>query len=213
MTQQINLFTPILLTQKRYLSAQTMAQALAIFVFLVVVLCAYWVWSLRVASEGLRKPLAGQSLELASLQLAIQQSRAGAGPAQLALTQELQARRTELLQREKLMKELQLGLFKPGSGHAARLQLVAQSIPARVWVTEVKADDSQLAVTGFTQDPAALNDWVGKLAASPLLKGQKLATVKVENASVSAPTTLRPVWAFSLVSAIDRSSATAGANP
>lgn len=213
MTQQINLFTPILLTQKRYLSAQTMVQALAIFIFLGGSLCAYWVWSLSVASEKLRKPLAGQSLELAGLQLAIQQSRAGAGPAQLALTQELQARRAELLQREKLMRELQRGLFKPGSGHAARLQLVAQSIPARVWVTEVKADDSQLAVSGFTLDPAALNDWVGKLAASPLLQGQKLATVKVENASASAPTTLRPVWAFSLVSAIDRPPASAGANP
>lgn len=213
MTQQINLFTPILLTQKRYLSALTMARALAILICLGGGLCTYWVWSLSVASEGLRKPLIGQSRELASLQLALQQSKVGAGPAQIALTQELQARRTELLQREKLMQELQRGLFKPGWGHAARLKLVAQSIPARVWVTEVKADDSQLAVSGFTLDPAALNDWVSKLAASPLLKGQKLATVKIENASASAATALRPVWAFSLVSAIDRSSASLGGNP
>ena len=213
MTQQINLFTPIFLTQKRYLSAQTMAQALGIFLCVGGALCVYLVWSLRLASEGLRNPLMAQSRELAGLQLAIQQGRAGAGPAQLALTQELAAGRAELLQREKLLNELQRGLFKPGWGHAARLQLVAQSIPARVWVTEVKADDSQLAVSGFTLDPSALNDWVGKLAASPLLKGQKLATVKVENASASAPDALRPVWAFNLVSAIDKSSIAAGANP
>lgn len=213
MTQQINLFTPIFLAQKRYFSAQAMAQALAVFVFLGGGLCAYWVWSLDDASQGLRKSLETQSRELASLQALIQQGRASAGPAQLASTQELQNRRAELLQREKLLKELMRGLLQPGFGHAARLQLVAQSIPARAWVTEIKADDSQLAVSGFTLDPAALNDWVGKLATSPLLKGQKLETFKVEQAAASAPNSPRPVWAFSLVSAIDRSSATFGSNP
>ena len=213
MTQQINLFTPILLTQKRYFSAQAMAQALTVFVLSGGGLCAYWVWSLDAAGEQLKKSLLMQSRELASVQSVIQQGKAGSGPAQLALAQELQSRRTELLQREGLLKELKRGLFPPGSGHAARLQLVAQSIPARAWVTGIQADESQLAVSGFTLDPAALNDWVGKLAASPLLKGQKLETFKLENAVAPAPTSSRPVWAFRLVSAIDRSSATAGVHP
>lgn len=236
MAQQINLFTPILLTQKRYLSAQTMVQALAIFVVLGGGLYAYWVWSLNVASEGFRKTLTTQSRELESLQSAIKQGKAGAGPLEVALTQDLQARRTELLQREKLMRELQRGLFQPGWGHAARLQLVAESIPPQVWVTEVKADDSQLDVSGFTLEPAALNDWVAKLAASPLLQGQKLATVKVESASaamikaasgaaasvlpaapparISAmPGAPRPLWSFSLVSAVGKPAAATGGKP
>ena len=233
MPQQINLCTPILLTQKRYFSAQTMVQALAVFVVLGGSLCAYWVWSLNAASEGFTKTLATQSRELESLQSAIAQGKAGVGPVDAALTQDLQGRRTELLQREKLMEELQRGLFRPGWGHAARLQLVAQSIPPPVWVTEVKADESQLEVSGFTLEPAALNDWVSKLAASPLLKGQKLSTVKVENASAAlvkaaggtavsalpAASSLvpvappRPIWSFSLVSAVGEPSAAAGGKP
>lgn len=232
MPQQINLCTPILLTQKRYFSAQTMVQALAVFVVLGGGLCAYWVWSLNVVSEGFKKTLATQSHELESLQAAIAQGKTGAGPVEAALTQDLLGRRTELLQREKLLEELQRGLFRPGWGHAARLQLVAQSIPAQVWVTEVKADEAQLEVSGFTLEPAALNDWVGKLAASPLLKGQKLSTVKVENASASMlkavrgetasvlpaassamPSAPRPVWSFSLVSAVGKPSAVAGDKP
>lgn len=222
MAQQINLCTPILLTQKRYFSAQTMVQALAIFVVLGGGLCAYWVWSLNAASEGFTKTLATQSRELESLQSAIRQGAAGVGPAEAVLTQDLQGRRTELLQREKLLEELQRGLFRPGWGHAARLQLVAQSIPPPVWVTEVKADENQLEVSGFTLEPAALNDWVGKLAASPLLKGQKLSTVKVENASVAmikpaassaVPSVPRTMWSFSLVSAVGKPSAAAGGKP
>jgi Tfp pilus assembly protein PilN len=210
MPQQINLCTPILLTQKRYFSAQTMAQALAMIVVFGGGLSAYWVWSLNLASEGFKKTLATQSHELESLQTALAQGKAGVAPTDAALTQELQARRTELMLREKLFEESQRGLFKPGWGHAARLELVARTIPPQVWVTEVKADDIGLDVSGFTLEPAALNDWVTKLAASPLLEGQKLTTVKVENASVStAKTASRAMWSFNLVSALGKPAAVA----
>ncbi len=217
MPQQINLFTPILLTQKRYFSAQTMVQALAVFVVVGGGLSAYWVWSLHVAGESFKKPLVTQSRELESLQAAIAQSKAGGGLVGSALTQELQGSRTELLQREKLAQEWQRGLLRPGWGHAARLRLVAQSIPAQVWVTEVKADETQFEVSGFTLEPAALSEWVAKLAASPLLEGQKLSTVKLENASTATLKavggTPRPVWSFSLLSAMTQPSAATGGKP
>ena len=84
MPQQINLCIPILLKQKRYFSAQTMAQALAVFLLLGGGLCTYWVWSLTVASEGLKKTLAIQADELSRLQAAITQSKAGLGPGDAA---------------------------------------------------------------------------------------------------------------------------------
>lgn len=223
MPQQINLCTPILLTQKRYFSAQTMVQALGVFVVLGGSLCAYWVWSLNIASEGFKKTLATQARELESLQVAIVQgSKVGTAPADATLTKDIQSRQAELLQREKLLEELQRGLFRPGWGHAARLQLLAQTIPAPVWVTEVKADESQLEVSGFTLETAALSDWVAKLAASPLMQGQKLATVKVENAtapmvkpaaSSAVTSSPRPIWSFNLVSAVGKPAALAVGKP
>lgn len=229
MPQQINLCTPILLTQKRYFSAQTMAQALAVFVLLGGGLCAYWVWSLNSASEGFKKTLATQAQELESLQAAIKQGKVGAGPLEAALTQQLQGHKLDLQQRQSLMEELQRGLFRPGWGHAARLQLVARSIPAQVWLTDLRADDNQLALTGFTLEPAALNDWVSRLVASALLEGQQLSTVKVEHASAALLNTLdgaatsavpvagaaaaRPMWSFTLVSALGKPASLAGVKP
>ncbi|NDP40470.1 MAG: PilN domain-containing protein [Rhodoferax sp.] len=224
MPQQINLCAPILLTQKRYFSAQTMAQALAVFVLLGGGLCAYWVWSLNSASEGFKKTLATQAQELESLQAAIQQGKIGAGPLEAALAQQLQGQKLDLQQRQSLMDELQRGLFRPGWGHAARLQLVARSIPAQVWLTDLRADDNQLALTGFTLEPAALNDWVSRLAASALLEGQQLSTVKVEHASAALLNTLggaatsavpaaRPMWSFTLVSALGKPAPLTGVKP
>ena len=235
MPQQINLCTPILLTQKRYFSAQNMVQALAVFVVLGGGLCAYWTWSLNAASEGFKKTVATQGKELESLQAAIRQSKAGLGPVESALAKELQAGRAELLQRERLYDELQRGLFQPGWGHSARLQLLAQSIPTSVWVTEINTDANQLEVSGFTLEPAALNDWVRKLGASPLLLGQKLSTVRVESTSAAIAKTgagtavatppqsaassaaqvraAPPMWSFSLVSAVADSSSVSGGKP
>lgn len=232
MPQQINLCTPILLTQKRYLSAQTMLEALAVFIVLGGGLCAYWVWSLNVASDGFKKTLTTQTHEIESLQKAVTQGNAGAVPVDANLSVDIQSRRTELAQRENLLHEVQLGLFKPGWGHAARLELLARTIPAPVWVTEVKTDDTQLEISGFTLEPAALSDWVAKLAASPLLEGQELTTLKVENAraavtkavvgkaasvlpvaSSAMPVTPPAMWSFHLVSSMTHFVGVAGGKP
>lgn len=232
MPQQINLCTPLESKQTDFLSAQILVPALAIFVVIIGGLCAYWVLGLNSASEGFKKSLHTQSLALNELQPALAQGKAGVGVADASLTQDAQRLRAELLQREALLKGLQRGLFLPGWGHAARLQLVAQSIPSQVWVTELKADDIQLEISGSTFDPSALNGWVSKLASSPLLKGHKLTTVKVEYASPPAVKTVvgmavtvlpaasltqliasPPIWAFTLVSAVGRPSVVAGGNP
>ncbi|MBC7681143.1 MAG: PilN domain-containing protein [Ferruginibacter sp.] len=232
MPQQVNLCSPILLAPKRYFSAATMLQGLAIFAVVGGSLCAYGVWSLNEASESFKPTLARQSSEIKSMQSALARSKTGGASLEAVLAQELLAQSTELAKREKLLEELHRGLFQPGAGYAARLQLVAQSIPSQVWVTEVKANERQLEVKGFTLLPSALNDWAIRLAASPLLTGQKLATIKVENtiasplkngdtsvgpavgaASLSITDTVRPAWFFSMVSAVGPSSATIGAKP
>ena len=227
MPQQINLCTPILLTQRRYFSAQTMVQALACFVVVGGALSAWWVWSLKSSSEAFRETINSHAAELGALQTAIAAGRVGGAPVDAGLVQQLQVRRGDVEQRERLLAELRSGLFREGWGQSARLQLVAQSIPPQVWVTAMKANDTQLEVGGFTLEPAALNDWVRRLAASPLLQGQALATVKVERAggentapvpdaalvatgaaaAAAGTAPRRPTWSFVLTSAVSRADA------
>lgn len=217
MPQQVNLCLPILRKQKSRFAAQTLAQALVIVCLVGGVLSAAWVWNLSRASDSLNATLAAQTKELDGLRVALEQSRASTGPAEAAMVQQVQQRKLELQQREIVLGVLSEGLFQPGRGHAARLQLVAHTIPAQAWVTQIRSDERLLEVSGYTLEPSALNDWVGKLAASALLKGQTLSTVKVESLkpeSILMPaataTTSRtasqpaialpPVWSFSLLS-------------
>jgi Tfp pilus assembly protein PilN len=211
MPQQINLCTPILLKPKRYFSAQTMAISLGVFVLLGGALCGVWVWNLKAASAGFAKTMATQAPEIDALKTAILNSKKNALPPDPALLQQAQDLQKAVAQREQLLAALRAGMFKPGEGHSDRLQLVARSIPAPAWVTEVKAEQGRFEVSGFTLDPAALNDWVERMAGSPLMKGMRLGTVKVENALAAQPkvpgaaatapvAAPRAVWSFNLVS-------------
>ena len=224
MAQQINLCTPILLTEKRYFSAQTMVQALLLFLLVIGGLCAAWVLSLQSASRGFNDTIAAQSAVIDSLQAAIARSRANAAPVDAALLQQIQDTRNALAARENLLAALRDGMLVPGFGHSDRLRWVASSIPEPVWVTRVKMQEGRFDVEGFTLEPSALNDWVAKLSSSPLMHSLRLADVKVENtsraaASADRPADVgRPTWAFSLGSAelpppIPRTAPPAGVKP
>lgn len=227
MPQQINLCTGLVKTQRQRFTARTMLPALGVFMVLGGVLSAAGVWSLEQAAAGFRQTNEAQFAEIKNLQAAITQSRANANPVDPVLVQQLQDRRASVLQREKVLLELQQGMFHAGEGHSDRMLLVARSIPAPAWVTSVKVDSGRFEVAGFTLEPGALNEWVARLAASPLMRNLKLSTVTVENtvaarlavpaavsgsASVAAGKSAapRPVWSFSLVSAEPQSLAQGG---
>jgi len=197
MPQQINLSTPVLLAQKRYFSAQTMVLALLVFVLGGGAMSAYGLWTLTTVTKSLQATLATQDPELKRLRVTVAQSRAAVGVDDKQLTQQLLVASNLLAERGRQLDELQHGLMAPGRGHSARLQLVAQTIPPQAWVTAIRADSTHLEVSGFTQEPAVLNAWLAQLARSPVLAGQQLAAAKVERTPGA-----RPLWAFSLGSAV-----------
>lgn len=220
MAQQINLLTPLFLTPRRYFTAATMLQALGVFVLLGGALSAYWIWSLKLVSAGYEQSVASNQREIDRLKTALRLSQARTAPADTALVQELQARQAELREHEQRLNELRRGLLRDGQGHAARLQLLARSIPAQAWLTEIRADDQRLELAGYTQEPAALNGWMARLAESPLLQGQQLAVVKVEqiprdvrNLAPASYAVRGPLWTYRLVTTTPAPATTTGGQP
>lgn len=216
MPQQINLYTAVPSTQTWRFSALFMARALGAIILVGGALGLYEVMRLHQQSAATGRALRTETQLLQAMRLTIRQTKASETPAEMALAQALKERRSELLQLQSTVAALQQGILLPGEGHSARLALVARSIPATAWVTRVKADAERLEVSGFTFDPAALNDWITRLGASPLLAGQQLATInvaKVGDAVGAASDTLHPVWSFNLVKSLDQDRAAPGSSP
>ena len=205
MPQQINLYSPILLAPRRYFSAAAMLQALAAFCVVLVALC---VWMLA-SGSALRRELQSASTAQASERehltqaLAVQPAASG-----VALEQELTLAQQTLASRRALLDELSRGRLVEGRSHASMLRMVAQTVPAAVWLTEIRLVDDRLELSGKTLQPEALRPWLAQWAQHPLTVDQRLAALKLERVEpaaaaaggVSPQPAGAPVWSFQLVS-------------
>jgi Tfp pilus assembly protein PilN len=211
MPQQINLCTSVLAPQRERFQARSLAFVLAISLLALGTLGGFWLWSLERSALAYRQTLEAQLGEIKNLQAAIQTSRTAAGPVDPALLRKLEDQRKAVLEREKVLQVVRQGLFQVGQAHSDRLLLLSRSIPADAWVTALHADGGVFEVSGFTLEPASLNDWVAHLGQSPLMQGLQLSSVKVtlvpEPAAskataqpVAVADKAKPMWSFNLLS-------------
>ncbi|MFZ2652482.1 MAG: PilN domain-containing protein [Burkholderiaceae bacterium] len=200
MAQQINLYSPILMAPRRYFSALAMLQVLAFYALLLILLCGWAVWSTTALRGELQASTRAQGVERDRLTQAIAQHapQAASGP---ALAQELSQLQAAVAEQRRQIDELSRGRLMQGRSHAEMLKLVAQTVPAPVWLTELRLLEGRLELSGMTLQPQALKPWLSELSADPRTAGQRLAAVKLERSVDAATPPGVEVWSFSLVSA------------
>lgn len=198
MPQQINLHSPILLTPKRYFSAQALAASLGA---LALGLVALGTWATLETASLRRQLSAATEVYQAEKQRLTAAAAARPAPARddAALGQELaQAERELAERRERLQDAGETGADV--HRRSALLQWVAQTVPDTVWLTEVRIVDGQFTVAGRTLQPDVLRPWLERLATHPALAAQTLRAVKVEHGSESGNGGAAEVWAFQATS-------------
>jgi len=199
MAHQINLYSPALLTQRQRLSAQSMAQALALLAG-VLIIASLW---LTMSDENLRRAARESALSQAAERDRMTQALASrpvtSGD---AIAQEFAQVQQQISRRQAMLDELNQGRIVAGQSHAAMLKMVARTVPPSVWLKQIRLVDGRLDVSGYALQPEALRPWLGDLASHPLTAAQQLSAVSVErieagDAGVAGPA---EVWSFRLVS-------------
>lgn len=214
MAQQVNLLTPILLTQRRYLSALTLLQATGL---LLIACLAVTLWLMQrdrraeVEHQALleRHAAERQALQVARASLPVPQDA-------LALQQQWLPLQAGNAERQALLEALTGGGARDGRRHSDLLALVARSLPESAWLSEMHHAPGHVELIGGTLDTAVLRPWLTRLSAHPLLAGQELTALRVERLGApgsdgNGPALLDrdgplaksslPVWAFRVVSA------------
>lgn len=204
MTQQINLYSPILLAPRRYFSARAMLLSLGVFALLLAAVCAWMQLSSSALRRDLHSSVQAQTAERERLTQALAVRPAASG---VALEQELAQQQQLLVARRALLDELTRGRTAAGRSHAAMLRMVAQTVPASVWLTEIRLVEGRLELIGMTLQPEALRPWLVQLGQHALTADQRLAAVKLERVTTGANASAgRPLpagaqaWAFQLLS-------------
>ncbi len=196
MAQQINFYTPILLTPKRYFSAFAMLQALLALALGLVAFSIWAEWSTaKLRGEGAQAARAYQA-EKRRLTQALASRPAARDTT--ALQQELAQARKALQDRQWMLDEWVPSAGSAGASRAELLRTLAQTLPEPVWLTEVRLSEGRVEIAGLTLQPEALRPWLDRLAAQPLWAGMTLSAVKVERSET--PAGGPEAWSFRVVS-------------
>lgn len=180
MSQQINLFNPIFLKQKKYFSAVTMVQALGLILLGSLLLVAYTNYQLAML-EREAKSVSGQ-LVLAQAQLA--KVTADYGPRQMSksLDDDIQSAEAELKSLQQVSDTLKNGEFGNTKGYSAYLRAFSRQIVGGLWLTDMNlvGAGNEIGIKGRTLNPALVPVYISRLKNEPIMKGKSFATLEMQ---------------------------------
>ncbi len=179
MAQQINLFNPIFLKQKKYFSAVTMLQALGLVVAGVLAFYAYAVYEsrtqARVAADSGRQA-AAQAEQVAAL--AREYSPQGRSQ---ALQDELARVNARRQRGEEMLGLMQTGGLGNTAGFARYLAALARQPVAGVWLTgfSVSGDEIELNLSGRVLQPDLVPLYIRALNREEVMRGRRVTELRL----------------------------------
>jgi hypothetical protein len=178
-SQQINLFNPIFLKQKKVFSAATMAPALGVLLAGALTVALY-----ARQNVGALEHEAG----LGRARLAQGEQRLAKARAEFAPRQKSTQLETELVQGEARLKALRdvTGVIERGelgntSGYAEYFKALARQNLGGVWLTGVSvgAAGNEVGVQGRALDPALVPAYLGRLAHEQVMRGKGFGSLRI----------------------------------
>jgi hypothetical protein len=184
--QQINLFNPIFLRQKRHFSAVAMAQALGLIAVGVIAIYVYQASQNRtlerVAADAERQLAERRS------QLTAFAKQAGDAGASKALAAELDAAEARLVQRRLLLDDVRTGVGGDVRGYSRQLAALARAKVDGVWLTgvEIGGTSAELLIKGRALDSALVPAYMAALNREEAFSGRRVSELKI-TARTEAP--------------------------
>jgi type IV pilus assembly protein PilN len=145
---------------------QSMTLAGALVLVVAAAGNGWWFWSLTQTTARLEAETAAAQTEATRLR------------GVLTEVEQFEARRAQLQQRVALIEDLRSGQSVP----VQLLDLVSRSLPEMLWLTGFEQDGDAVTIEGRSTTLIGLSDFVGNLAANPLLKKPvEIVDSQVEN--------------------------------
>lgn len=186
MSQQINLFNPVFLQQKKYFSALTMVQAAA--VIFVGMLLLYGFAYYQVVG------MSGQAVETVK-RLEAAQSRLTVATAQFpprkksqALEDEVATLEAQLKARKKLLEVLQSGELGNTSGFSGYLRAFSRQSMDGLWLTgfNIHGAGNRISIDGRALRPELVPAYIKRLDQEQVMQGKTFAAMEIGLPAVTA---------------------------
>lgn len=190
MSQQINLYNPILLRQKKYFSAATMAQSLGILLLGMLAFYGYarnQVASLQTATEQGAKHLESAQARVGRLS---QQFSPRVRSAELE--QRIQKTETELKTLAQAQQALQQSGLLDSSGFSPYFKALARQIVDGLWLTQFTVGGGEMRISGRALQAQLVPTYIRRLGAEPALQGRQFSMLEMRQPEVAETQDQKP---------------------
>jgi hypothetical protein len=190
MSQQINLFNPVFLTQKKYFSVLTMLQALGLILLgsaLFYGYALYQVAQMSKQTEEMGKRYAAEQARLVNFANEFSPQRTSQ-----MLEQELKSLESQVAVQENLLNMLKGGAIGNTEGYSEYMRAFARQSINGLWLTafDITGDGAQMSLSGAVLNPQLVPVYIQRLNREKIMRGKTFAAFQMQRPKSEAD---RPV--------------------
>jgi hypothetical protein len=180
MSQQINLFNPIFMKQKKYFSVVTMLQALGLIVAGSAIFYAYAAYEVNA--------LAQQSVDT-NKRYTLEQNRLARYLSEYSPQKETQQQEKELRKLEAqattqqdLIDTLKSGAIGNTTGYSEYLRAFARQVVPGLWLSgfDIEGDGAQISLRGGVLSPSLVPAYILRLNREKIMQGKSFAALQIQ---------------------------------
>ncbi len=180
MSQQINLFNPIFLKQKKYFSVVTMLQALGLIALGSAAFygyAAYQVAQLSRQAEETAKRYAVEQARLVNYSNEFSQQRSGQ-----MLEDELKQVEAQARAEEAVLATLKSGVIGNTEGYSEYMRAFARQSINGLWLTafDITGDGTQMSLSGAVVNPQLVPAYIQRLGREKVIRGKSFSTLQIQ---------------------------------
>ncbi len=180
MSQQINLFNPVFLTQKKYFSVIAMAQALGLIVLGSVLFYGYALYQISQLSrqaDEMSKRYAAEQTRLGNFANEFSPQRSSQ-----MLEEEVKQLEAQAAAQENLLATLKSGVIGNTEGYSEYMRAFARQSINGLWLTafDIVGDGSQLSLSGAVLSPQLVPAYIQRLSKEKVMRGKTFATLQMQ---------------------------------
>ncbi len=184
MSQQINLFNPVFLKQRKYFSLLTMLQALGLIVLGSLLFYGYALYQVEQFKQQSEESTRRFNAEQA--RLARYTAEFSPQQANQMLRDEVRRLEKELAEQTRMVDTLKSGSVGNTTGYSQYMRAFSRQVVQGLWLTGFKVigDASQISLSGGVLDPELLPIYIQRLGREQAMRGKSFATLQMQQARI-----------------------------
>ena len=189
MSQQINLFNPIFMKQRKYFSLLAMLQALGLIIAGSLIFYGYAIYQVNQLNLQLEENTKRYNAE--QVRLARYVAEFSPQQSNQLLQDEVQHLEKQVAEQNEIIDTLKSGAVGNTTGYSEYMRAFSRQVVQGLWLTSFKVtgDAAQISLSGGVVSPELLPAYIQRLGKERIMQGKTFSTLKMQQSKpVESPT-------------------------